>query len=238
MFGLSVKPFFGFLVASLISFISGAPAAFANPYAGFGSTFEMESPTCNRTPVSDYFESEVEAKENDSGSTAESNKNKESQEINRETKKSGSGSIWILKGKGESSSTSSNKAGSLSENKFESDWNRNRDSSELKKEKVHRDDNFITNCDSFNKAAAESNQALYKGIAQTYIASVNADRDENIASINADMKKNINYEQQVTHRLAIKTSADVKMSEINMQSNFALAQFYSHLGLQPQGGQQ
>ena len=79
---------------------------------------------------------------------------------------------------------------------------------------------------------------MYTSIAQIEIANAQADRDKNIASINADMKKNINYEQQVTHRLAIKTSADVKMSEINMQGNFALAQFYSHLDLQPQGGKQ
>ena len=233
----SVKPFFGFLAASLMGISFAAPAALANPLSKFDSAFD--NPTCNKVPVTDILESERKEKQNDSGSTAQSTKNEQHQENSHSSKKSGSAGIWILKGRGESSSTSSNKTDSLFEDNFESDWNQDQEFFEILKKIENRDDIYITNCDSFNEAAAKSNTSLFAAIAQTETAKTQADRDVNIAGINADMKKNINYEQQQTHRLAIKTSADVKISEINMKGNLGLMQFYSYLNLQqPQGEQE
>ncbi|MEO0843229.1 MAG: hypothetical protein AAF063_30625 [Cyanobacteria bacterium J06643_5] len=237
MFGLSVKPFFGFLVASLMGFTFAAPSASANPLSKFGSAYENQNPTCNIVPVTNTLELDTKEKENDSGSQKDSSKTEQHENNTRKSKKSGSAGIWKFKAKGESSSESSGKRDFMSETGSESDWNRDKEFSQEKKE-TENVDIGARDCDSYNEFGAKRDTALFTSIAQIETAKTQASRDENIAFINADMKKNVNYEQQVTHRLAIKTSADVKMSELNMQSNFALAQFYSHLDLKPQGGQQ
>lgn len=234
---LSVKPFFGFLAASLMGFIFAAPAASANDLNKFGSAYENQNPTCNIVPVTNTLELDIQEKENDSGSQKDSGKTEQHEDKSRKSKKSGSAGIWKFKAKGESSSESSDKRDFISETDSESDWNKDKEFSQERKE-TENIDIGARDCDSYNEFGAKRDTALFTSIAQIEIANTQADRDVNIASINADMKKNINYEQQVTHRLAIKSSADVKMSEINMKGNFALAQFYSHLGLQPQGGQQ
>lgn len=229
-----VKSFIG---ASLMSITFAAPAALANPLSKFGSAYENQNPTCNIVPVTNTLESDTKEKENDSGSQKYSSKTEQHENNTRKSKKSGSAGIWKFKAKGESSSESSDKRDFISETGSESDWDRNKEFSQEIKETENVDIGAL-DCDSYNEFGAKRDTALFTSIAQVETAKTQADRDENIAFINADMKKNINYEQQVTHRLAIKTSADVKMSEINMKSNFALAQFYSHLGLQPQSGQQ